>query len=162
MQLDNRFSSHEAKCIQLQLLVPKFLSTVSFTDLRGILELYTEDIDEETIVEAEFDRWKVKWMSVDPSQHPCTISDALAACDRQCFPNICTLLHIFLTVPVTSATAERSFSTMKRLLNYLRNTMGQDRLTSLALLSIHRDIEAPVEAIIDELSKKGRRLNFVL
>nr|XP_042913026.1 uncharacterized protein LOC122273036 [Parasteatoda tepidariorum] len=40
----------------------------------------------------------------------------------------------------TTATPERSFSTLKRLKTYLRNKMGDKRLTGLALLSVHRDL----------------------
>jgi len=34
-------------------------------------------------------------------------------------------LHLFATLPVTTATNERSFSTFQRLLAYLRSIMGQ-------------------------------------
>ena len=45
-----------------------------------------------------------------------------------------TLLHLYLTIPLTTATAERSFSTLHRLKNYLRSTMSQKRLNHLILL----------------------------
>jgi len=60
-----------------------------------------------------------------------------------------------------SQTSERSFSTTRRLLAYLR-IMGQDRPNGLAHLTINRDVTAVPEIVIDELSKKKRRLNFVL
>jgi hypothetical protein len=40
----------------------------------------------------------------------------------------------------STATAERSFSTLRRLKNYLRSTMGEERLNGLALANIHKDI----------------------
>ena len=40
------------------------------------------------------------------------------------------LLHIYLTIPLTSATAERTFSTLRRLKSYLRSTMTQKHLNS--------------------------------
>jgi hypothetical protein len=43
-----------------------------------------------------------------------------------------------MTVPMTSATAERSFSTMRRIKTYLRQTMGQQRLNDVMLLHIHK------------------------
>ena len=49
------------------------------------------------------------------------------------------LLRIFLTVPMASATAERSFSALRRLKNYLRTTMSQKRLNHLILLHTHKD-----------------------
>ncbi|KYM99568.1 Zinc finger MYM-type protein 1, partial [Cyphomyrmex costatus] len=47
---------------------------------------------------------------------------------------------ILLTIPTTSCIAERSFSTLRRMKTYLRSTMGQSRLNSLAILHIHCDI----------------------
>ena len=35
------------------------------------------------------------------------------------------LLHIYLTIPLTSATAERTFSALRQLKSYLRSTMTQ-------------------------------------
>jgi len=78
------------------------------------------------------------------------------------FPQIRILLQLFLTLPLTSATAERSFSTMRRLKSYLRSTMGQSRLNGLAQMTINRDLPINPEAVINELAKKKRRLNFVL
>jgi len=39
------------------------------------------------------------------------------------------LLQIYYTLPLSSATAERTFSAMRRLKNYMRATMTQKRLT---------------------------------
>ena len=47
------------------------------------------------------------------------------------------LLH--LTVPVTTATAECSFSGLKHVKTYLRNSMTQQRLNHCILLHIHRN-----------------------
>ena len=52
------------------------------------------------------------------------------------FPNVCIALRIFITLPVTVASAERSFSKMKLVKHLLRNGMTQDRLSALAILSI--------------------------
>ena len=42
-------------------------------------------------------------------------------------------------MPVTVATAKRSFSKLKLIKNYLRSTMGQKRLCGLSILSIEYD-----------------------
>ena len=52
------------------------------------------------------------------------------------FPNMCTLYRIFLTTPVSSVHAERSFNCLKLIKTYLRSDMGQEHLSSLSLLSI--------------------------
>ena len=78
------------------------------------------------------------------------------------FPNIHRLLTILATLPVTTASAERSFSTLRRLKTYLRSTMSSERLTSIALLNIHPDIPCPVEEVINRFASDCRRLNFNL
>ena len=52
------------------------------------------------------------------------------------FTDIVTVLLLFLTPSVTVATAERSFSKLNIIKNYLRNTTGQMRLRELSLLAI--------------------------
>ncbi len=52
------------------------------------------------------------------------------------FSDMCTVLVLFLTIPVTVASAERSFSKLKLIKNYLRSTMSQNRLSGLAIPSI--------------------------
>ena len=47
------------------------------------------------------------------------------------------VLKIFFTFPVTSATAERSFSSLRRLKTLLRSTMTHCRLNNLFMLYIH-------------------------
>ena len=55
------------------------------------------------------------------------------------FFEIVTASCLFLTILVTVAKAERSFSKLKIIKNYLRNTMGQGRLSPLAIISIEND-----------------------
>ena len=57
-----------------------------------------------------------------------------------CYPNVSVAYRILLTLPVTVASAERSFSKLKLLKNYLRSTMLQDRLNGLAMCCIEKDI----------------------
>ena len=59
---------------------------------------------------------------------------------RDMFSELHKLIHLYLSVPVTSATSERAFSTLKRLLMYLRSFMTQQRLNNCALLNMHKDI----------------------
>ena len=47
------------------------------------------------------------------------------------------ILHISVTIPVTSAQAERSFSAMKRIKNFLRSTMGNTRLSDIGVLNVN-------------------------
>ena len=49
------------------------------------------------------------------------------------------LLHIAPTIPVTSATAKRTFSALRRLKTFLRSSMTQPRLNHVMLLHIHKE-----------------------
>jgi len=63
---------------------------------------------------------------------------SLLAYDR--YPNVYKLMHVALAMPISSATCERSFSTMRRINNYLRSNMEQDRFTNLSILNIEREL----------------------
>ena len=70
---------------------------------------------------------------------------------------------MFCTLPVTVASAERSFSKLKLVKNFLRSTMGQERLSDLAMLSIEAEIARCVEFqdIINDFATKKHRKLFV-
>ncbi|GFQ67233.1 hypothetical protein TNCT_627771 [Trichonephila clavata] len=64
------------------------------------------------------------------------------------------LLKVMATLPVTTASVERSFSTMKRIKTLPRSVMGDDRLNALAMMSIHWDTVVDPEEVLDRLAKK--------
>ncbi|CAI6349596.1 unnamed protein product [Macrosiphum euphorbiae] len=83
-------------------------------------------------------------------------------CNSDLFPNVSKLLQILVTLPVTSCEAERSFSPLKRIKTYLRNSTSESRLNGLAALNIHYDIDVKSEEVIQRLSNLKRRLDFIL
>ena len=76
-----------------------------------------------------------------------------------CFPNAFIAYKILLTVPVTVASAERSFSKLKLLKSCLRSTMTQTRLNALALISIESEFleKLDYEKLIDDFADKSAR-----
>ena len=86
-------------------------------------------------------------------------NDALQALiiaeEMDSYPSLVVLIQILATLPVTTATNERSFSTLKYLKTYLRNTTKEVRLNGLALLFVHRDINLDFEQDIAEYSHKN-------
>ena len=77
-------------------------------------------------------------------------------------PEFVKLMKIVLTVPVSTCTAERSFSCLRRLKTYLRSTMTQERLNHLAILSCHSDLveTIDIEVLVDEfISRNAIRMN---
>ncbi len=99
------------------------------------------------------------------TDRPQTALGALKACDKSLFPNIYTILHVLVVFPVTSAEAERSFSSLKRLKTRLRSTMGEERLNGLAMMTIHRDVDVDIKKVIQKFAvahPRKMRLAFVL
>ena len=83
------------------------------------------------------------------------------------FPDLVLFGQLVLTIPVSSANAERSFSALKRVKTYLRSSMAEQRLNSLCLLGIERELSAKVmedvTPVVDHFAKmKNRRGNLVL
>lgn len=77
------------------------------------------------------------------------------------FPNLATSLRVYLTLPVTVAEGERSFSKLKLIKTYLRSTMTQDRLTNLAVISIERDLDIKPAEIIEKFANlKSRKIEI--
>ena len=58
--------------------------------------------------------------------------------NRKLFSEIDKLLRLYLTVPATSATAEHTFSVLRRLKSYLCAMMMQERLNNVILLKIYQ------------------------
>ena len=54
------------------------------------------------------------------------------------FPTLKKLLQVSLTLVVSTAQCERSFSALKRIKTYLRTTMSEQRLTDIAVLSMEK------------------------
>ena len=79
------------------------------------------------------------------------------------FPNTCITYRILLTIPITIASTERSFSKLKLIKSYLRSTMSQERLSGLAILSIKKKIleELEYKILISQFaSQKARKIDF--
>jgi hypothetical protein len=65
---------------------------------------------------------------------------------------VAKLVKLFLVLPSSSCSAERSFSTLRRLKTYLRSTMTAERLNSVTVLHIHKELTADLN--IDQLIKE--------
>ena len=79
-------------------------------------------------------KWKCKWES--QSDNPSDLPKTLISAHPDFYLNIHAAVKILLTMPVSSATAERSFSSLKRIETYLRSTMIEDRLNGLAAFEL--------------------------
>ncbi|KAJ4430557.1 hypothetical protein ANN_19145 [Periplaneta americana] len=89
---------------------------------------------------------------------------------QEMLPELYKLCNLILTIPVTTAEVERSFSTLKRIKTYARSTMSEDRLSGLAVISIEKEMLKSIktvststfyDAVIEEFVKQERRLDFI-
>nr|CAH7761884.1 unnamed protein product [Callosobruchus chinensis] len=107
---------------------------------------------------SEIEIWKIKFRNFTKESLPNSASETLPLCDPNIYPKIYELLKILCTLPVSVASAERSFSSLKTLKSWLRSTMGQERLVGLALLHIHRDIKPCPEAALNRFANSNKRI----
>ena len=72
----------------------------------------------------------------------CTLANMLAAAPlaSSMFSEVDKLVRIYLTIPVTTATGERSFSALRCIKTYLRSTMSQQHLNNIMLLNVNKDL----------------------
>ncbi|KAK0148962.1 Zinc finger MYM-type protein 1 [Merluccius polli] len=78
-----------------------------------------------------------------------------------------TLACLAVTIPVSTASVERTFSALKRIKTYSRNTTGQTRLSALASMAIERDLllelnrtDKLYNRVIQLFLRKERRMDF--
>lgn len=84
---------------------------------------------------------------------------------HEVLPVVYRVFTILATIPATSCSAERSFSCLRRLKTYLRNTMGQDRLSSIAIINIERayankTLDNDMQSIINTFGKQHGRNSY--
>ena len=95
-----------------------------------------------------------------------SISEVLLgiSCLKEAFPTLLKLLQIALTIAVSTAKCERSFSALKRIKSYLRSTMSEQRLVDLAVLSIERDLsqQLSLDEVVNQFAGRDRNRRIML
>ncbi|KAL4107253.1 hypothetical protein QTP88_017633 [Uroleucon formosanum] len=158
-QLGERFSIHSEIFKGFQSLFSYTLTSNEEVSFRKLLEFYSPSLDVNNSI-AELKLWKIKLERIN--NIPKTAIEALHVCNANIYPNVHFILKILCTLPVSTSTPERMFSSLKRIKTYLQNCMSEKRLNGLAMLAIHNDITFSNEEVIDELAKKPRNLDIIL
>ena len=73
------------------------------------------------------------------------------------------MIRLYLTVPVTTSTAERTFSALKRIKTYLRASMSQERLNACMVMHVFQSRVAALDlnkVAREFVSHNERRSNF--
>lgn len=86
---------------------------------------------------------------------------------KDAFSELNKLCQLVLTLPSTTVSVESTFSALKRIKDYKRNTMLNERLTGLSLISIEKRLLQKLRSkdnfcdlVIEQFLQKERRMDF--
>ena len=173
-EMKTRFGQHQQTVLLGVSLVPAILLAsqtlpeehrLRLSEIFQLAAHYEKDLPSPRCVESELHSWTMKWQcqlaEYGKNSLPTTLSQTLRQTSAN-FPNITALLKLLCTLPVTTCSAERSFSSLKRLKTNLRSTMTTTRLSGLTLLHVHRDIPVSVDDALDEFARRHpRRMKMI-
>uniref|UniRef100_A0A1I8J6V9 FAT domain-containing protein n=1 Tax=Macrostomum lignano TaxID=282301 RepID=A0A1I8J6V9_9PLAT len=111
IELSECFSKSAKVAMQMAKLLPAFCagpdSAESTLAAAKAFEEYAAFLDMPAVCLAEFERWQAFCCDLpETERNDMTISQAIKRCNPSLWPNVCKLLTIFLTTPVTTCTAE--------------------------------------------------------
>ena len=144
-QLINRFEGIKAVVTSYQDLEPSFLSNASHLDLEIEAKKFSKKFSDNVSplfpsqmlsFKASF---KEKIAHLKSAKEMASFLIVENASLTTTYPDVCTACMMHITVPVTIATAETSFSKLKLIKNFLRSSMSQERLSGLALPLIENE-----------------------
>lgn len=158
-ELKEKFTSHKEALIGYQALFAEDYQNhlKDFEEVVKFYAIFLKNTPENVVVELRM--WRRYLERLD--MHPKTAFEALNNCPAE-FPSVRTLLIILVTLPVTTAEAERSFSCLKRLKTFLRNTTAETRLNDLAILNVHKEIGITASEVINQLATQPRKFDLII
>ncbi|KAK2703842.1 hypothetical protein QYM36_017782, partial [Artemia franciscana] len=159
--LKSRFSRHTLNSFRLTVQLPSNIvnctddllqsSVKEISSMYGQLIGLTMPSTTATLILAEVHVCRSRWLRVkrEGGIFPSSVEETAKECDRHQYPYVSSLLDIFVSLPVSVASAGHSFSTSRKLKIWLRAQIRQTRLSGLALLNVHRDIDISIDRVID-------------
>ena len=173
-EIDRRFDQEALQILKNieHLMIDSFSGKDSIEITDKIRDLYKEDINmkrlaaqlgmlPDLLVTYNADR-DLPVKTVTTLSTVCEILSSNSS-TKHLFSQVHKLLRIYLTIPMSNATAERSFSALRRLKTYLRATMKQTRLNHLMFLHIHKELtdNTDIENVMKKFcSANDRRSNY--
>ena len=168
MQLQTRFESLQNIAGLFSCLFPEQLMTLSDSDLQDQVTKLTKKYSND--VSSDLYRQLLAFRAcagafIQKAKDPQDVLNVIMSLEMSvCFSDVVTAYTIFLTLPVSVASNERSFSKLKLLKTYLRAAMSHDRLSDLGILSIKRDRFSEVDKrkVLEMFAqRKARRVRIL-
>lgn len=163
--LEVRFSEENIPSFFLSKLHPAQMLDMSLEDLVKACEVFSQFYSLSEI-NNEIELWRKLWQDkqdeVDSKE--LSVVDVIKETDIF-FSETRKALIILVTLPCTTCTVERSFSSLRRIKTWLRSTMAESRLNGLAMMSIHRkyifdNFEGFINSVVEQFAKNPRKLCF--
>ena len=158
VELDDRFSSKT-------LSMMKSISTV-YPESEHFLNI--DYIDEFSLhIGVDINALKNERIVIKSMVQSTTITDVVQYLNElipfsDAFPQTIRMIKNSITMPISQVTCERSFSKMKIIKNYLRNSMSDKRLSDLTVLAIERDFDINYKRVIDAFSLNHKNSRILL
>ena len=164
-ELQIRFSKNEFKSIiamysLIMLKNEKEHAEYNYNDLIKYDKLV--DLERLKTESSSFINYKIKFDNLNWKDLNNVIKNFVENDLKSFYQEIFKLLKIYLTIPISSAEAERAFSVLKLLKTWLRTAMEDDRLSALGIIKMASNMIIDYELILEEFIKiKERRLLLV-
>ncbi|XP_025190406.1 zinc finger MYM-type protein 1-like [Melanaphis sacchari] len=162
-QITKRFNEETMPFFKdLSLFSHKRLKEVAETNIipkdafKGFSEVYGKFVNDESLKQ-EYVQFSKSYFDFEkimilPEKFSDTNKDSWIQCDsdglKDIFPTMYTALSIAVTLPVSSASPERTFSKLKLVKTRLRSTMSEDRLEALMIMACELDVQIDTECVI--------------
>lgn len=134
--LESRFAENNLPAFSLLALHPSKMLKTSIDALKSSIQPFSDfyNLDLSGEIELWYETWKAKHLDEDHLKNLelCEVMEEA----NTFFPNVQYALEILLTLPCTTCTIERSFSTLRRVKTWLRSTMGENRLNGKICINL--------------------------
>ena len=157
--LKTRFPRELEGALLATLLLPgneKLLSDDTVAKIKDEFQTVLPHLSE---FENEVSMWTIAIAEIQSEDRNKNLLSACTFAEKNCayYPNIHTILLLLLSLPVGSCSCERSFSSLRRLKTWCRNSMSDDRLTSLAAGYINQERTPNAHEVLTCWDQSGHR-----
>ena len=138
-EIERRFTkSHCNVLIGIHALNPTSEKFADFTALKPFANAYGAD---ETDLSHELHQAKRLVERLDSVENPKSMLALISCLERhkEAFPELYRIGVIAIALPVSSAACERSFSCLRHIKTWVRNSMSNEKLQSVAILAIENE-----------------------
>ncbi len=166
-ELNRRFANTNCELMRsIQSLSPQSDAFLKESNVFSFGRLYNAEIDDLGHELHQFKRVLDRKIQSGEVKKPCSTVELVCFIEpyREVFFELFRLCKIAVTLPVSSASCERSFSTLKLIKTFLRSTTTDERLSDLGVLSIEsrRAKALDLDVFVDRFSRQHNRRILLL